>query len=69
MDQKMPIQLTQRRIDSSDVVSMERFWIYWAQNHNFDEKISEMKDGKNVPKDWKIREFKPLLDEHGLFCV
>lgn len=31
-------------------------------------KISQMKDGKNVPKDWKIREFKPLLDEHGLFC-
>ncbi|KAK0137861.1 Pro-Pol polyprotein [Merluccius polli] len=56
-------------LTAEEVAEAERHWILEAQNQSFQREISEIKAGRDVHKDSKIRDLKPLLDENGLVCV
>lgn len=56
-------------LTAEELSEAERYWIREVQADSFEREMIEMKAGKDVHKDSKIREFKPFLDEHGLICV
>ena len=47
----------------------ERYWILQAQEQSFPGEKGELKAGKDIHRDSKIRELKPFLDKHGLICL
>ena len=56
-------------ITAEEISESEKIWIREAQINSFERETKELKTGKDVHKDSKIRDFKPFLDEHGLICV
>lgn len=59
----------QGELTAEELSEAERHCILEAQNQSFQREISEIKAGRDIHKDSKIRELKPFLDEKGLVCV
>ena len=47
----------------------ERYWIKHAQGEAFKSEIEDLKEGRDIPRKSKIRQFNPFLDEHGILRV
>lgn len=56
-------------LTAEEMSDAEKLWIHEAQFDSFERELNEMKTGKNVHKDSKIRDFNSFIDEHGLICV
>ena len=60
---------TRGELTADELFEAEKYWIKTTQRQSFSQEIKQLKTGKNMNNDCKIKELKPFLDEHELLCV
>ena len=60
---------TKGELTADELFEAEKYWIKTTQNQSFSQEIKQLKTGKGLNNDCKIKELKPFLDEHELLSV
>ncbi|XP_060756589.1 uncharacterized protein LOC132867628 [Neoarius graeffei] len=60
---------TQGELTTEELTAAEVYWVKVTQNQSFSQEICQLKSGRDIKKDSKIRDLKPFFDENGLVSV
>lgn len=60
---------TRGELTVDEIFKAGKCWIKTTQNQSFSQEIKQLKAGKSLNNDCKIKELKPFLNEHELLSV